>query len=475
MKRQVRAASAAILIALPGTALMLIPIAALGDAAAPRQLGGTRHPGEPALHRHYVQTQTPIKHFVFLMQGGRTFDNYFGTYPGATGIPAHACQRIVIDRPKGGCVRPFLARGMSQPSLGATRAVIAKQYDGGKMDGFVAAYASQGRDGSAAMGHYSAKELPFYWAVADNYVLFDHFFTSALYGTRANRYYWIAAAPRQTRMQFTGPRRQLTIFDRLQAAGISWKFYVQHYDSHQRFRAHTPTNLSAQTARVPLLSYPRFIKSRQLRSHIVDLDQYYRDLRSGTLPAVAFIASAPGSNERSARTILAGQQVVRTLITQLMLSRSWSSSALMWSYDGSGGFYDHVVPPRAGPARLGFRVPALLVSPYARHGQVNHTVLGYASALAFIENNWHLARLTRVDATAHGLDSAFNFTAGPRPPDIIPTPLSQGGIKEPRIPKPPATAVYETYGGALVLALMLMASAVASSARSARRVSGASQ
>ncbi|MGN6790960.1 MAG: alkaline phosphatase family protein, partial [Streptosporangiaceae bacterium] len=256
---------------------------------------------------------------------------------------------------------------------------------------------------------------------------------------------------------------------------ISWKFYVQHYDPRQESRAHPRSNLGAQTARVPLLGYPRFIKNRQLRSHIVDLDQYYRDLRSGTLPAVAFIASSPGSNERSASTIPAGQRLVRTLITQLMLSRSWSSSAFMWSYDGSGGFYDHVVPPRAGSAQLGFRVPALLVSPYARRGKVSHTVLDYASALAFIEHNWHLAPLTQMDASAHGLVGAFNFAAGPQPPDIIATPLSQGGIKEPLIRKPPVRAVYEIYGGALVLALMLMAGAIAFSARSARRVSGASR
>ncbi len=225
--------------------------------------------------------------------------------------------------------------------------------------------------------------------------------------------------------------------------------------------------------RVPLLNYPRFVRNPRLRSHIVDLSQYYRDLRSGTLPAVAFVASAPGSNERSARTIAAGQKLVRVLITQLMLSSYWNNSAFMWSYDGSGGYYDHVAPPRAGSARLGFRVPALLVSAYARQGQVDHSTLDYASALKFIESNWHLAPLSRADARAGSLDSAFNFVAGPRPPAIVAPTVSEGGITSPQVPKPPVNAVYFFYGGALALALVLLVLAMISSARSARRPSGA--
>ena len=107
------------------------------------------------------------------------------------------------------------------------------------------------------------------------------------------------------------------------------------------------------------------------------------------------------------------------MTTQLMESRYWDSSALMWSYDGSGGWFDGVRPPTVGGQPLGFRVPALLVSAYARKGQVNHTVLDYTSALKFIEQNWGLAPLTALDAHANSLSSAFNFASGPRPPVLL--------------------------------------------------------
>jgi phospholipase C len=87
----------------------------------------------------------------------------------------------------------------------------------------------------------------------------------------------------------------------------------------------------------------------------------------------------------------------------------------MWTYDGWGGWYDHVRPPKG----YGFRVPALLMSPYAKHGQVNHMVLDYTSILRFIESNWHLRPLAIRDAHSPGLNSAFNFTARPRPARLV--------------------------------------------------------
>ncbi|MBC3840379.1 hypothetical protein GXW82_09570 [Streptacidiphilus sp. 4-A2] len=199
-----------------------------------------------------VTTTTPIKHFIYLMQGPRSFDNYFGTYPGAEGFPAHACQSAGKGRP---CVAPHPLHGLPTAGLPGTDAgLVSAEVDGGRMDGFVSAYTDQGRPGADAMGYYNATDLPTDWAAADRYVLFDQFYSDAQYGTVANRSYWVAAAaPDGDRLPSGGYGNLQTIFDRLDAAGISWKFYVQNY---------TTKNTSAgpatddQAARVPLLDYP---------------------------------------------------------------------------------------------------------------------------------------------------------------------------------------------------------------------------
>jgi phospholipase C len=405
------------------------------------------YPGESA--DRSSRTATPIKHFIFLMQGDRTFDNYFGTYPGADGIPPDACQPLVVGRAQEGCVKPFALHGKVPAPLEPGKSVIDAQLDGGKLDGFVAAYTRQGRDGTTAMGYYDARDVPFYWNVAQRYVLFDRFFSSAPYGYRANRSYWVSAAVPPGGAEHVPPNgyRQATIFDRLQAAGVSWKFYVQDYQPKQTFRAMSPTDPVSQTVRVPLLNYARFVDDPALRGHIVDLDEYYRDLADNTLPAVAYVASS-GASERSARSINAGQDLVRTMVNQLAMSSAWNSSAFMWSYDGSGGWYDHVAPP----AGFGLRVPALLVSAYARRGQVNHTTLDYTSALRFIEQNWDVPPLTARDTHANSIITAFDFSATPRRSEIVPVAATAG-----HPPLANVASIYWLYGAAAALAAILLA------------------
>jgi phospholipase C len=452
------AASAAVLALLLGTA------PAASALSTPVVAAAVPHPAT-----------TPIKHFVFLMQGGRTFDNYFGTYPGADGLRAGTCQPLSVSDPAGHCVKPFLLDNSERAPLGANATIIASQWNGGKMNGFVAAYQQQGRDGAMAMGYYNATQLPFYWEAAQNYVLFDHFFSSAQYGIRNNRSYWVSASPAPGgtgRIPAGGYGNLQTIFDRLQAAHVSWKFYVQGYNRAQTYESASPDNSETQTARVPLVDFQRFAHDPSLASHIVGLDKYYRDLRAGTLPAVAYVASSSGDDERSTQSVSAGQSMVDTMTTQLMESRYWDSSAFMWSYDGSGGWYDGVRPPAVAGQTLGYRVPALLISAYARKGLVSHTVLDYTSALKFIEQNWTLAPLTARDAHASSLLSAFDFGHGPRSPvllragpasqlDAFPAARSLTGHQ--------VRAVYVLYGGAAAVTILLPVIAALATARSSRR------
>jgi len=441
------------------TRIMAVAVAA-GFAVLMGAGSAAAAPGQPA--GLAAQPTTPIKHFIFVMQGGRTFDNYFGTYPGADSIPAGTCQLRVLGHPRDGCIKPYSLNGKQPPPLGASKTVIAQQYDHGKMNGFVDAFDRQGRDGALVMGYYDRRALPLYWNAARRYVLFDHFFSSTLYGIRSNRSYWVSAAPAPGGTGGIPPGgygKQLTIFDRLQAAGVSWKFYVEGYRPDQTYQTASPTNLETQTARVPLVDYFRFIHNPVLRQHIVPLDQYYKDLTDGKLPAVSYVASSARDDERSAASIPAGQRLLSNMVTQLMESHYWDSSALLLSYDGSSGWFDHVQPPRTGQGKFGFRVPALLISAYARQGRVDHTVLDYTSALKFIDQNWHLPPLTSRDAHANSLTSAFNFTIGPRRPALIPAGPPVVPDSLPAIPSPPpspAAVTYLLYGTAAGISVLLL-------------------
>jgi phospholipase C len=428
-------------------ALAAMPAAASTAAAAPEPDAST------------VVTTTPIKHFVMLMQANHSFDNYFGTYPGADGIPAGTCLPLSTDNPSPDkCVAPFRMANEPPQVLDRTVQVQGRQYNSGRMDGFVAAYRKSGRDGDTTMGYYDGQDIPYYWNVADEYTLFDRFFSSARVGTRLNAFYWVAGVPTpgaSERVPVDGYGAIPTIFDRLEEREISWKFYVENFDATATFR----TRVSA-TARVPLMNFARFVDDPRLAGHIVDLSEYQRDIEAGTLPAVSYVVSA-GSSESPPARITDGQRLVRNMVAALATSDYWSSSALMWTYNGWGGWYDHVPPPAVDDHGFGFRVPALLVSPYSRRGFVDHTPLDYTAALRFVEDNWGVAALGTRDATSPGLASAFDFAAPPRPPQLVGLDRSP-----PTVSDRARIAVYASYGGIVAVAI---AAAVIPALRRRRR------
>lgn len=404
-------------------------------------------------------TTTPIEHFVVLMQAEHTFDNYFGTYPGANGIPPGTCLPLDTEtRDPEGCIAPYRIGNEPPEDLSLTAGVQRRQYADGRMDGFVAAYRRLGRDGTTVMGYYDAEDLPFYWNVADRFTLFDNFFSSARVGARLNHFYWVAGVPTPSGGEHLPPEGYgdiPTIFDRLTERGVPWKFYVENLDPAANYRTHPQS-----TVRVPLLAFARFLDDPRLAGHVVDLSEYDRDLDAGTLPSVAYVV-AKGSSENPPARLDKGQDLVRSMTGQLAKSRYWSTSAFMWTYSGGGGWYDHVPPPSVDREGYGFRVPALMISPYSRRGEVNHTTLDYTAILRFIEDNWQVAPLGARDASSPGLGSAFDFTAAPRPPELVGTD---------RTPPPVNTrarwVVYGCYGGLLLVAV---AAAVAPAAVRGRR------
>jgi phospholipase C len=400
-------------------------------------------------------TKTPIEHFIVVMQQNHTFDNYFGTYPGANGIPDGVCIPTSLAAQKSAsCITPFKLGDYPVNDLSHSAVIFAGQYQNGKMNGFIDALSKLNQDGKLSMAHYDEDNIPFYWNLADQFVLFDNYFSSAHTGSITNRMFWVSgrAGTETNRLPENGFGDIPTIFDRLQERGISWKFYIKNYDPNLNYRSLKNLDyLPPQVQWVPLLAFDRFLDDPKLASHIVDLDEYYDDLAKGTLPAVSYVLLL-GATEHPISDVTLGQQATRTMLQTLMQSESWKSSAFFLTYDDWGGWYDHVAPPQVDKYGYGFRVPAMLISPYARMGFIDHTLLDHTSILKFIEENWSIPPLAQRDAKANNLTSAFDFSSQPRPPVIV---SATRQAEEPRI-EPRRIVIYAAYGAAMLFASLIL-------------------
>ncbi len=385
----------------------------------------------------------PIQHLVFLMQENHTFDNYFSSFPGVEEPASTPCQPNWVPSPvpaatptprptptptpvpsATACYDRFHLTSHRTVDLNHSTEAALHAYDGGKMDGFSAAQAFYNLPENLAMGYYDGSDLPSYYNLASDYVLAQRFFSSAWGSSAINHMYTIAARGGGT-VPPTGYDFP-TIFDRLQAAGVSWKFYVQNYDPSINFRtaaggasagATGSTAKESQLIWDPLSNFARFIDDPALSSHIVDMQQYYTDLQSGNLPAVSYLVPS-GLSEHPPGDITVGQSFGITTVTSLMRSSAWDSSVYVIAWDDWGGWYDHVPPPQVDADGYGFRVPAIIVSPYARSGTIDNTTYDFTSILKFIEDNWSLQPLTARDATANSIANALNLSKPPSPPVI---------------------------------------------------------
>jgi len=380
------------------------------------------------------KTKTPIKHFVVLMEEARSFDSLFGAYPGVDGIPADQCVKVGPADHE--CIEPYIP---------ADRTVRRLDNDRRKYSGvFTVAY-------------FTDKHVPFYWNMAENFVLFDRYFSSATTSINTpirNKLYALAAAPgRSTKPSPMGYGNLRTIFDRLDAEKVPWKFYVQDYNAKINFRAIVRGQaLPKQVVRVPVLNYVRYVDNPEWMKRIVDLQEYYSDLANGTLPSISYIALS-GASEPLPKGLAEGQLHLKIVTQELMRSSAWKTSALLWTHDEAGGWYDHVTPPKLDEYGLGPRVPAMMISPYALQGKVDSTLLEHSSILAFIEHNWGLRPLTQRDARANNLMSAFNFEQPPRPAEFLPMTRVNATTLNRR--EPNRQWIFVFYGAALVTAVTL--------------------
>ena len=389
-----------------------------------------------------------LRHVFVIVQEGHTFDNYFGSYPGADGIDPHAVQQP-LDPQKPGAARLALHRIEGRAArLSSDVATAHTALDGGAMDGF--ALAQQRRDGepTAALGYYERGDVSSYWQLASRYVLMDRFFSSAMGGSQPNHLFLLTGQTLTPRQLASGDvYRMPSIFDRLDAASVSWKVYVRHYDprlTYHQLRA--GVGYVAQDVRVPLLNMPAIVDDPSRFARLVDQSRLFEDLRASQGAAQVSYVFPGGDSERAPALVSQGQQQVAGIVSAIMRSPAWSSSAIVLTWSDWGGYFDHVPPPRVDEHGYGFRVPTLVISPFARHGFIDHTTSDLTSTLKFIERLHGLAPLTERDAAASDLMSGFDFSQAPEPapsPPLV-APLSAGaGL--------PVRAVVAFYGGAVGL------------------------
>jgi phospholipase C len=446
----------------------ILLLAAAVLAAAMSASTGTKHSAvpPPGIHK--------IKHVVVIMQENRSFDSYFGTYPGVDGIPRGACVRD----PRGGCLKPYHVS--KDRNIGGPHALknAVRDINGGAMDGFVREAVSARKAcvdphdpvcsspaaGSDVMGYHDAREIPNYWAYARNYVLQDHMFEpnkswslpahllavsawSAKCSVKGDPMSCVSAPDLPaTPPDFRGNLKKripdyawTDITYLLHKHNVSWRYYVfsgtQPDCEDDAAISCRPIPQDAKTPGIwnPLPWFDTVRENWQL-SNITPLGNFFKAARKGKLPAVSWVVPTQKVSEHPPGLVSAGQAYVTTLVNAIMRSPNWSSTAIFLTWDDWGGFYDHVLPPTVDAESYGLRVPGLVISPYAKRGYIDHQILSFDAYLKFIEDDFldgeRLNPKTdgrpdprpyvREDVPLLGnLVDDFDFTQRPRPPIVL--------------------------------------------------------
>lgn len=433
---------------------------------------------------------TSINHIIFLAEENRSFDHYFGKlndYRSAApfnlprevnGLPdncsssnsdwAVACGAMNLSPNKAGvATTPIYAFHLKTSCIdGLSPDWIAAHWDfnledptsdspgtlgvpTNAPDGFVlsaasAALANSEPDtaGVRAMGFYTGDDLSYHYWLATEFATSDAWFNPAPTRTQPNRYYMMGATSGGYAYPLSGGEpliKSKTIFDELQAAGISWKIYTQLPGGYTYANAFSGfASRYANTGNI--VTDPGF-------------SQFISDAQNGKLPAVAFL-DKPDSDEKpeSNNDIQSGVYETRQLINAVMYGPSWKDSVIIFTFDEGGGLYDHVAPPTGVPSpdgikpvdictsasdprctlaslthsappydaegdftRYGFRVPLVVISPFTKSGYVSHVTTDYTAWLKFVEKRFGLPPLNARDGWANTSDMSdfFDFQNPP--------------------------------------------------------------
>jgi len=394
--------------------------------------GQTPHAGtdQVKLVRSHLPAPGQIQHVVFIMKENRSFDHYFGQFPGADGATTGITSSgQIMQLRRAPDVMPHDVGHVWQDALNA--------YDGGKLDRFDINSTANVNGDFTAYTQMTPTDIPNYWAYAQTFVLADHTFASTNSPSFSNHFYMIAAdaqgtisiptdpvvnqhhswgcdAPPGTfvsQMDSEGAVFDVfscfdpeTMADTMNNNGISWKYYAPP-------QSQPGYGFSA-------FDYVNHIRySNYWDTNVVNIDQFDSDALSGNLPQVSWLVTGVGCEHPAGGTCL-GENWTVDKINAIMQGPTdqWNSTVIFVAWDEFGGFYDHVPPPSIDRFGLGLRVPMIIISPYAIPGHVSHTTYEFSSVLKFIEENFGLPPLTQRDAQANDMMDSFDFQQNPLPP-----------------------------------------------------------
>jgi phospholipase C len=426
------------------------------------------HPSriDPAIHK--------IRHVVIIMQENRSFDSYFGTYPGADGIPmANGRPTVCVPDPLAGtCVAPYHDRSVINRGGPHRDTSAVTDVAGGKMDGFIAAtepapqVCANSNDPSCApglhldvMGYHTAREIPNYWAYAHNFVLQDHMFESnASWSLPAHLFLvsgWSAVCsirddPTSCTSALEGPEDPgavapppnyawTDITYLLHVHHVSWRYYVLGGGQPDCADDAMTCRAVAQSPGTPGIWNPlpwfTTVKQDGELGNIQPTHNFYRAARTGHLANVTWLIPNDAVSEHPSYSVAVGERYVTGLINAIMRGPEWKSTAIFLAWDDWGGFYDHVAPPTVDAMGYGLRVPGMVISAYARRGFVDHQVLSFDAYLKFIEDDFLGGQ--RLDPRSDGRPDSrpfvrenasilgnlvrdFDFSQKPRRPLVLP-------------------------------------------------------
>lgn len=458
---------------LAATNSVLVVIAALLTVVGPGSTGPAIADGPGTLSPKAPVGLDQLDHLIFIVQENRSFDHYFGTYPGADGIPRKPgggwAESTCNPHPVlGGCMKPY--HGSEFTNRGGPHGEKASIIDvaGGKMNGFIKGALSSHNTKACvldpsgpgcksltgpqqqpdAMSFKTREDIPNYWALADYGVLQDRLFASVdSYSLPSHQFIfsgWSAtcssgpmtctsdATPSPSNFSWT-PISWL-----LDEQGVDWGWYVgettnicENYPKcpQPERSPYTPPNWNVANGFTTVMQ-------AGLHTHIHPVSEFRQALTNGTLPPVSWVIPGRGLSEHpGGGSMHPGYEYASKLITDIGASSSWNSSAVFLYWDDWGGFYDHVRPPHIDSLGYGIRVPGIMVSPYALQGAVDHQTLSFDAFLKLIEDRFlGGARLdpgvmsrpdsrpsVREDEPGLGdLTSEFNFAQPPRQPPVPP-------------------------------------------------------
>jgi phospholipase C len=413
-----------------------------------------------------ARAQTPpIQHVIIIMQEKRSFDAYFGTFPGADGIPMiNGVPSVCVPDPATGtCVAPYHTDATSNTGGPVSPGSTVTDVDGGAMDGFIRAAEAPapewpgGGCGDPAiagctidvMSYRDSREIPNYWAYAENFVLQDHMFAGTTsYGLPAHLELlsgWSAecsganpfSCANELSMgeQSSTPDAWTDLTYLLSRAGVSWGYYAYEPAGAAATCGETLPKSDTPSMWNPLPCFLTVTQDGQL-GNIKNIGDFYTQAAAGTLPSVSWVAPNWIVSEHQSYPVSAGQAFVTGVINAVMQGPDWASAAIFVSYADWGGYYDHERPPVVDSQGYGLRVPGWMISPYAKAGLIDHQILSHDAYLKFIEDLFLGGQ--RLDPATDGrpdprpdvrenapilgdLMSEFDFTQTPLPPLVLPT------------------------------------------------------